>query len=332
MTLPRKSASRYELERSALYRLPSVKALANALLWDGPPSALRALSKRPDNFKEYEKKNPVTGKSRKIQSPSLRVKPIQKRLNVLLKQIIVPDYLQSGTPGRSHLSNSQIHLEKEGATVTVDVSKFYESISRRRVFRLFRNVFDCESDIADVIADLVCCNGHLATGSPSSVLLSYFACKDMFDLINERVSEQGATFTLYIDDIAISGNTIGHGDIKFLERTLRQFGFESKKEKTKVFRKEQAKIVTGRAFRDGVSRAPNRSHLAMRDAIMESQANAHDVKKKRSAVGKLDYVGMLDDKRGVELKEKAQKIRATLPPIKALPHKKHIRVRTGDSV
>jgi hypothetical protein len=220
MTLPRKSANRYELERSALYGLRTVKALSKALLWDGSPSALRTLSKKSDNFREYEQANPVTGKKRKVQAPkkcivfsdrnqcagcaarnkskttafclphspssNRCVKSLQKRLNVLLKQILVPPYLQSGVPGRSHLSNSNEHLQSEGSTVTVDVSDFYQSISRRRIFRLFRNVFCCEPDVADVIADLACFNGHLATGCPASVLLSFFSCKDMFDVIDAR--------------------------------------------------------------------------------------------------------------------------------------------------
>ena len=238
----------------------------------------------------------------------------------------MPSYLQSGIPGRSHLSNSNEHLQKEGATVTIDISEFYKSISRRRIFRLFRNVFRCEPDVADVIADLVCFDGHLATGCPASVLLSFFSCKDMFDIIDDRARSQGAKFTLYVDDIAITGNGIGHGDLKFLSSTLARFGFQSKASKEKLFRKNQAKVVTGRAFRNGVSRAPNRSHKALRDALSEYQINSSDVKIKRSAVGKLEHVGMLDELRRDRLKEEAKKMRATLPPVvKSRPRKKYSR-------
>lgn len=316
MTLPRKSANRYDINHSALYRLPSARALAIALQWDKSPSALRALSKRKDNFEEFERINRDTGKRRKIQAPSTEAKPLQKRLNTLLKQIRVPAYLQSGVPGRSHLSNSLLHLQEDGATVTVDVSAFYESISRKRLFRLFRNVFQCEPDVADILADLVCCNGHLATGSPASVLLSFFACKDMFDLVAERALSQGAKFTLYVDDMALTGNTIGHGDIRFLEASLRKFGFRSKKEKSKLFRKRQAKIVTGRAFRDGVSRAPNSKHKELRDTLEEIKTTKPSIKKMRSAVGRLENVGLLDEVRGQQLKDRAKRIRVGLPPVR----------------
>lgn len=205
MTLPRKSANRYDISSSALYRLPTLKALARFLEWKGSPSALRALCKRPDNFSEFYQAHPRTAKMRLIQAPNEVIKPLQKRLNVLLKQVRVPGYLHSGIPKRSHLSNSEQHMLAAGATVTVDVSDFYPSITRQRVFRLFRNVFQCPGDVADAMADLVCYQGKLATGSPASVLVSFWACRDMFDLIAQRVANQGGTFTLYVDDVAITG-------------------------------------------------------------------------------------------------------------------------------
>ncbi|PPT92505.1 hypothetical protein XaraCFBP7407_19695 [Xanthomonas arboricola pv. arracaciae] len=314
MTLTRKSANRYDVSSSALFRLPSLKALASALLWPGTPSALRALSKRPNNFQEFNRVHRRTGKARKIQAPCEEVKPLQKRLNLLLKQLRVPDYLQSGIPGRSHLSNSGKHMTAEGATVTVDVSDFYPSITRKRVFRLFRNVFQCEPDVADALADLVCFNGHLATGSPASVLLSFWACRDMFDVIAERTSLSGATFTLYVDDIAITGDKIGHSEILFLGRLLKDFGFSSKEQKAKLFRKREAKVVTGRAFRDGVSRAPNKKHKELHESMRQLREHKATVKERRAAVGQLENVGLLDEKRGALLKAEAKKLRSTLPP------------------
>ncbi|MCU1136054.1 reverse transcriptase family protein [Stenotrophomonas maltophilia] len=316
MTLPRKSANRYDITSSAFFRLPTLKALARVLQWDGTPSALRALCKRPDNFSEFYQTHRRTGKKRLIQAPNAVVKPLQKRLNVLLKQICVPDYLHSGIPKRSHLTNSECHMLAEGATVTVDVSDFYPSITRQRVFKLFRNVFQCPGDIADAMADLVCYNGKLATGSPASVLLSFWACRDMFDLIAKRVADQGGTFSLYVDDVAITGNTIGHGDVRWLDRVLRRFGFASKVEKAKVFRKASAKMVTGRAFRDGISRAPNRKHKEMHESRALVKGTSASTKVKRGLVGQLENIGNLDQQRGKALKAEAQKLRSTLPPVR----------------
>jgi hypothetical protein len=346
MALTKKSANRYELHSSALYRLPTVRALAEVLVWEGSPSSLRALSKRKDNFFGFEQVNEATGKTRSVQAPrkcarradvsscyycsrkakrleksvdfvkksNRCIKAIQGRINTLLKQISVPSYLHSGTVGKSHLTNSGEHLRADGATVTVDISDFYQSISRKRIFRLFRNVFQCAPDVADVLADLVCFEGHLATGGHASVLLSFFSCKDMFDEIAGRFERRNATFTLYIDDIAATGNAVGLTDVKYLARTLAKFGFNSKRKKSKIFPKSKPKLVTGRAFRWGVSRAPNRSHHGMRDAIASVTMNDEDVKKKRSAIGKIEHVGMLDEQRSEHLKAIAKRLRKTIPP------------------
>jgi len=205
-------------------------------------------------------------------------------------------------------------MRAEGATVTVDVSDFYPSIKRKRLFRLFRNVFECRPDVADALADLVCFNGNLATGSPASVLLSFWACRDMFDMVAERALSQGGTFTLYVDDIAITGNAIGHGDIRSLDRLLNKFGFNSKKEKAKLFRKADAKLVTGRAFRDGVSRAPNKKHQELHETRKQLRDTTAIIRLKRGAVGQLENIGNLDARRGSSLKAEAKKLRTTLPP------------------
>lgn len=317
MALPRRSANRYDLTKSGLFRLPTVKALAHLLEWKGTPSSLRSFSRRTDLFDEYELKDRRSGKIRKIQSPTADAKRLQERLNKLLKQIRVPDYLQSGVPGRSHLSNSREHLIAKGATVTVDITNFYPSISRRRVFRLFRTVFECPGDVADVITDLVCCNGHLATGSPASVLLSFFACRDMFDAIAERSIRIGAKFTLYVDDVAITGNTVGDGDITYLEGLFSRFGFMSKREKSRTFRKRSPKIVTGRAFRNGVSRAPNKKHEELGAALRDLRTAKPSVKRTRSAIGKLENMSLLDEVKAPHLKARATLLRTGLRSLRS---------------
>lgn len=306
------SASKHDLNRSGLYRVSSMSALATLLHWKKTPSALRSLCHRPDNWDEFEQVR--SGKSpRKIQAPKPGVKAVQARLNALLKRIAPPDYLHSGTPGRSYLSNSALHMEKEGATITIDVSNFYPSVSRKRVFMLFREVFECSPDVADALADLLCCGGHLATGSPASALVSFWSCKDMFDGIARRAEKLNGRFTLYVDDISLTANTAGHGDINFLDRHLARYGFRLSSEKSRVYRAADAKQITGRVVRQGESRAPNKQHKKMHEAtrlVASGDATEMEV---RSAIGKLQHVGLLDEKRAPQLKERARRIRSLLP-------------------
>lgn len=311
MAVPNATASRHEIVNSGLYRVPTMAALADLLHWRKTPSALRALCNRDDNWDEFEQERPGK-KPRKIQAPKPGAKIIQRRLNELLKRIKPPAYLHSGTPGRSYLTNSAEHMHERGATATVDISDFYPSISKKRVFMLFREVFACSPDVADALANLMCCDGHLATGSPASALVSFWSCKDMFDGIAERVANLGGRFTLYVDDITLTAMKVGHGDHRFLERHMAKYGFRVSKGKSRIYRAEKPKQITGRVVRSGVSRAPNKQHLKMRDATRLAESNEATKKDIRSAIGKLQHVGLLDKQRAEKLKQRAQKMRTML--------------------
>lgn len=305
------TASRHELVKSGLYRLPSMAALAAVLHWKKTPSALRALCHRLDNWDEFQLER-VGKKPRDVQAPKPATKALQRRLNDLLKRIEPPDYLHSGTPGRSYLSNSGAHMPAKGATATVDISDFYPSVTRKRVFMLFRELFECAPDVADALADLMCCGGHLATGSPASALVSFYACQDMFDSMQRRAGERGATLTLYVDDITITGEAIGHGDVEFFERELARYGFSMSKHKSHVYKAKDGKLITGRVVSAGVSRAPNKRHLEMHRATQVVAAGNATEQEARSAIGKLQHVGGLDKALAPKLMERARRIRATI--------------------
>ena len=301
-------ASAHELRSSGLFRIRTMAALAKLLHWKKTPSALRALCLRPDNWDEFDLPRPGK-KPRKVQAPKQSVKDVQRRLNDLLKRVQPPDYLQSGTPGRSYLSNSALHMAESGATVTVDIADFYASVSRKRLFMLFRKVFECGPDVADAIAGLMSCRGALATGSPASALVSFWACKDMFDAIAERAEKQGGRFTLYVDDITLTASTAGAGDVRFLERHVARYGFRLSAAKSRVYRSSQPKEITGRVVRHGVSRAPNRQHLQMQSALRRLDDPRSTKADARSAVGRLEHVALLDLGRGASLRRKATRVR-----------------------
>lgn len=305
------NAAEHDLTSSGLYRLGTMAALARLLHWKKSPSALRALCCRDDNWDEFEQKRPGK-KPRKIQAPKPAVKDVQRRLNELLKRVRPPAYLQSGMPGRSYLSNSALHMGVPGATVTVDLSDFYPSVTRKRLFMLFREVFQCSPDVADALAGLLSCKNALATGSPASALVSFWACKDMFDVIAARVEARGGRFTLYVDDITLTASTAGDGDIAFLERHVARYGFRLSANKSRVYRASQAKDITGRILRYGVSRAPNRQHRQMHEALKQlgnAEATEADA---RSAVGRIEHVALLDSARGPALRDRASQVRGRL--------------------
>lgn len=292
-TTRRKRTEGYPIGVSPLYGLASHSRLAEILRWAGTTGQLKDFCRRPDNFRRYIDRS-RTGKERLIEAPAPRAKEFQARLLELLQRVELPDYLHSARPGRSYLTNSLSHCEAEGCTLTIDIDSFYPSVSRERVIDFFQVALNQPRDVAETLASLLCCDGHLATGSPASPLLSFWAYRNVFDAIDARVRARGGVFTLYIDDMAITGQGFGYSDIRWISRLLRNMGLTVKESKTRVFRAHAPKLVTGRASRNGVSRAPNKQHRKMRLAQASLELNPTDPTLRASVAGQLRHIALLD--------------------------------------
>ena len=66
----------------------------------------------------------------------------------------------------------------------------------------------CSLDVSVILARICCDKGALPQGSSSSPILSYWAYSEMWDEIHEIAQNAGNIFTLYIDDLSLSGNVV----------------------------------------------------------------------------------------------------------------------------
>ena len=116
-----------------------------------------------------------------------------------------------------------------------------------------------------LIADLCTYQGHVPTGSSASMLLAFYAHKQAFDAQYLRALQEGNTFTLYVDDITLSGEAVNLRALCPITKTLRSAGLKC--HKTHLFEKESPKIVTGAIVTDRGLRLPNRRHLKIAQGI-----------------------------------------------------------------
>lgn len=304
----KRRTERYGISSSHLHGIRSHSRLAEILRWGGTAGQLRTYARREENYNRYIEKGKPGKKDRLIEAPETRLKEFQKRLLDLLNRIELPEYLHSARPGYSYLSNSAAHCNATGCTLTMDIDSFYQSVKVQHVARFFEKALGCSGDVAETMAQLCCCDGHLATGSPLSPLLSFWAFKEVFDAINHRVKSRGGVFTLYIDDIGITGKGFGHTDIIWTTRLLRKSGLIIKESKTRVFRADAPKLITGRACRNNVSRAPNKQHRKMRDAQLKLESNPNDPSLRASVAGLKRHLGLLDDKNREQHRSEARQI------------------------
>ncbi|MEG8223988.1 reverse transcriptase family protein [Sphingomonas sp. HH69] len=159
-----------------------------------------------------------------------------------LTRIEAPAYLHSAMKGKSYLSNAVAHVGA-GRLIKIDIAKFYQSVPQHKVMHFFRDKLGCSGDVAGLLANLICYQGKLPTGSSVSPIMSYYTYKTLFDDLAALAARHGLVMTCYVDDITMSG--VGAtGKVLHEARTMIfQAGLRAHKDRQ--FHDGCARIVTG---------------------------------------------------------------------------------------
>lgn len=194
----------YPLEKSPLYKIRNRKKLAILL---GLPEEYFCIS-HEYQYNCFSKPKP-TGGERHFTVPPKELMVIQKRLCRLLARIETPEWVISGKKYHSYITNAQRHI-KSSFVKTMDISQFYDSVQRGKIYALFKNLFQMENDICWLMTELVTYNGTLPTGSPTSQLIVYWAYSKMFEQIKEIAFK------------VVTGVGIYNGELKILNSKKKQ--------------------------------------------------------------------------------------------------------------
>lgn len=274
--------------QSRLFRVTSPTQLAERL---GIESAdLTMLERARENYIRWVDKE--TG--RDIQRPKPKADRVHRRAAVFLPRMIVPDYLHSAVKGRSYITNAHEH-DARLPGIKIDIRQFYPSTRAAAVFHFFRDRMECEGDVAGILAKLLTVDGHLATGSSVSPILSFFAYEDMFAEINALATARGCAMTCYVDDVVITGPGATNRmvwDVKSIMRRYRLWGH-----KTRTFQAGQVRVITGVAITQFGPRLPNKRKRKIAETIATLQSAATDTARleiARKAVGLLHEAAQID--------------------------------------
>ncbi|MEO1200689.1 MAG: reverse transcriptase family protein [Pseudomonadota bacterium] len=250
---------RYPLNQSNLYKVTSPANLAERFQLE--LAELEDLANRRDNYKRFEvgKK-----KRRAVQEPKDRLKSIHLKVSRWLSRIETPDYLHSAVRGRSYITNAKAHCA-DTDLIKVDIRSFFQNVSIHAVFLFFANTMNCRKDAAMLIAKLLTVDGHLPTGSSVSPILSYFAHKRMFDEIAELAEKLDLQFTVYVDDMCLSGGNAVRATLFRVRGIIAKHGLRS--HKCRYFPARVPRVVTGNALTIHGIRLPHRRHLKIKEAF-----------------------------------------------------------------
>jgi hypothetical protein len=229
----------YKLTDSCFYKLKRKSKLVELLNTDLP--TLKKLTN--DSF--YNCFIDKSGKKpREIEHPLIELDRVHTRIASLLCRISQPNYMHSGTKGRSHISNASVHIGSH-KVLTSDIQRFFPSTNKKMIFNFFHNSLQCSPDVSNLLADLCSCKGYLPTGSRISMPLAFWANERLFNLLDKVSVQRDIKFTVFVDDIVFSGNNIDSKFIHNVKSIISQHGHTAHPKKTKLYQASEIKIITG---------------------------------------------------------------------------------------
>lgn len=289
-----KAKKYYPLNQSALYRVGSKKKLAEILLIS--KTELSTLTN--DNEKRKFYNCYLNDKGRLIQQPQGLMYKLHNRIATLLSRIETPEYIQYSKKGRSHITNASIHQNAK-QVITFDIRSYYLSIKRENVQRFFREELRCEVDIAFILSKLCTLDEALPTGSQISNYLCNLVNLVMFDEMNSLASKFEMNFSVYADDITISGNNLNSSHLNTMRKILERYGYYIKEDKTKIFKDNEIALVTGIALKE-VLDIKNEFYLDLRklcelvNSYIDKESYAQLKSDYFKLKGKIQYIQQLD--------------------------------------
>lgn len=221
----RQAYERYEIERSPLSQRPTQREIA--ALFGETRDELRRLVNYKDQF--IVRRQITTGKKGKVRDlayPVARLRAVHERLKFHLNKIKQPSYLFSPRKNRGQRDNAALHLDQD-QYLTLDLKQFYPSTSEDMVRRLFRDVLGMYDDVAGLLTYLCTIDGKVSFGSPVTPVLCTLVHRRMFDQIADICSARGLRYSVWVDDLTISGRFVPGEVLKQIRTVVQAAGLKS---------------------------------------------------------------------------------------------------------
>lgn len=169
-----------------------------------------------------------------------------------MRKLLPSQFSYGGVRGRSIKGNAAAHANSTFA-FGADISDFYPSISRNRVYRLFSTKLDCSPDVSR-ICTMLCTHRHrLELGLVTSPFLADQILIDVDRQIANACENEGLVYTRFVDDITISGpfdlSRSGFPDL--VGKILDKHGFELNPEKNRFGRISKRFTITKISLHNG---------------------------------------------------------------------------------
>jgi RNA-directed DNA polymerase len=259
------------------------------------------------------KREDGSDKWRHIDNPADPLRTTQDNIyKKLLKPIAegLPDYLTGGMPKRSIKDNAYPHLQSS-VVLGLDIENCFPSISNRIIFEVWRNRLGCSDDVGRILTQLTTFQRRLPQGAPTSPILCNLALRPLAEDINRYAVKRGLVFTIYVDDITLSGESDAiRSSIKDLIPLVEKHGLRLNKEKFEkaIMDSNEIQKTTGILVNKKMT-IPRKKLLEIRREIarLGELGNVAKTYELNSVWGKIQFVKSIDEKNGESLKIYAMK-------------------------
>ncbi len=182
-------------------------------------------------------------KVRHIQEPNVTLKPIHRKIHLLLSEIVPPDYLFSKKKS-SCVLNAKAHADCHGSTLNIDLENFFPSTSRTHVQNFFGYFLQYPRDVAEFMASICTVNNQIPIGSPLSSILAFWSNKPMFDELDRLAASRKIKMTVYVDDISFTGVAVNDSFKNKIQVIINSYKHQINPNKIKFFG-EKIKFING---------------------------------------------------------------------------------------
>lgn len=228
-----------------------------AAFLDVPLSTLTMFAyKREKDFYRHFTISKRSGGSRTIDAPTGSLLNIQRKLSDSLYEVYkAPDCAHGFVPKKSIATNAVSHVGHP-VLLNLDLKDFFPSITAARIHGLFSHEsFGFSPSLVNLLTNLVCYNGRLPQGSPTSPVLSNMICMNLDAKLTDFCYHHKLYYTRYADDIVISSTSkramqAAYSDSerkvsKRIEALINKAGFQINNKKTHIAYRSDRHTVNG---------------------------------------------------------------------------------------
>jgi len=195
------------------------------------------------------------GKWRHIDNPFPDLKRIQSAiLKKVLYSVKWPTPMKGAVPRVSILDNAHVHCNQP-VVVTLDFKSCFPNTTHEMVYQALRSNLGCSSQIANLLTKLMTLRRQVPQGAPTSPAVVNLTLLGLCGDLEEIALRHDLKFTIWIDDITISG-LLAETAIGEVINAIHRHGHSVSSDKLKVQWRTYRQVVTGVV----VNRFPSSAH------------------------------------------------------------------------